>query len=254
MTGEPLYMVRLVLDRRAVLRVAIRHHLGQAADDGALLHAGLSQLFARSSERARVPFHSFAIDDTRAASLRQPDLLFLLAYASMDETRLTAAMGPSRPDLMRRCEMREMPHFDTGQRVGFRTRVCPVMRTRNTGERAAAIDGRGRVKHRELDAFVHAALAVRTEARLEREDVYRQWLRRQMQRSNACTLEDVKLSAFALDTMRRRGNARLVRPNAVLEGTLSVSDPGEFRRLLARGIGRHRAFGFGMLLLRPTVR
>jgi CRISPR system Cascade subunit CasE len=26
-----------------------------------------------------------------------------------------------------------------------------------------------------------------------------------------------------------------------------------FRALLARGVGRHRAFGFGMLLLRPPV-
>ena len=91
------------------------------------------------------------------------------------------------------------------------------------------------------------------ETRLEREDVYGRWLQSQMQRNSGCTLGEVKLSEFGLETLRRRGNTRLVRPNVVLEGSLSIIDPAEFRRLLVRGIGRHRAFGFGMLLLRPEV-
>jgi len=32
-----------------------------------------------------------------------------------------------------------------------------------------------------------------------------------------------------------------------------VRDPTGFAALLARGVGRHRAFGFGMLLLRPPA-
>jgi CRISPR system Cascade subunit CasE len=109
------------------------------------------------------------------------------------------------------------------------------------------------VRHRELDAFVHATLAAPRDTRLEREDVYRRWLQQQMKRDGACTVGDVRLVEFRLETMRRRGVARLVRPNVVLEGTLSITDPVGFRRLLARGVGRHRAFGFGMLLLRPLV-
>lgn len=248
-----LYMARLVLDRRAVLRVGVRHRLGQVADEGALLHAGLSQLFARNSERAEVPFQSFAVDDTRTASLRQSELIFLLAYTSMDEAQLTAAMGPARSDLMRDCETRRVPTFEAGQRLGFRTRVCPVTRTRHTGDRPARRDTRGRVKHRELDAFLHAAHAAPAQVRVDREDVYGHWLQAQMQRSNACTLGDVRLEEFGLEGLRRGGSARIVRPNVVLEGTLSVADPAAFWRLLARGVGRHRAFGFGMLLLRPAA-
>jgi CRISPR system Cascade subunit CasE len=33
---------------------------------------------------------------------------------------------------------------------------------------------------------------------------------------------------------------------------LEVTEPETFAVGLARGIGRHRAFGFGMLLLRPV--
>jgi CRISPR system Cascade subunit CasE len=37
----------------------------------------------------------------------------------------------------------------------------------------------------------------------------------------------------------------------LLRGELTVADPDAFSALLARGVGRHRAFGYGMLLLRP---
>jgi CRISPR system Cascade subunit CasE len=38
----------------------------------------------------------------------------------------------------------------------------------------------------------------------------------------------------------------------VFDGALEVTEPGTFASSLTRGIGRHRAFGFGMLLLRPA--
>ena len=41
-------------------------------------------------------------------------------------------------------------------------------------------------------------------------------------------------------------------PDAVMRGNLTVTDSDSFVALLARGIGRHRAYGYGMLLLRPA--
>lgn len=249
---DPLYIVRLVLDRRAVLRIGARHRLGHAVDEGALLHAGLCQLFAKSSERARIPLYTFAVDDLRAAAIPQPDALALLAYSGMDAGALAATMGPSRSELVRQCETREMPAFAAGQQLGFRTRVCPVTRTRKPGDRPLAINRHGRVRHREMDAFVHAALSAPEQTPVDREAVYARWLEAQLRRGDASALEHAKLEEFRRESMRRRGGPRLERPNAVLEGTLTVQDPKAFRTLLARGIGRHRAFGFGMLLLRPA--
>ena len=40
-------------------------------------------------------------------------------------------------------------------------------------------------------------------------------------------------------------------PDATVHGTMTVTDPTAFARLLAHGVGRHRAYGYGMLLLRP---
>ncbi len=247
----PLHLVRLILDRRALLRLGARHHLGQEVDEGALLHAGLAQLFATSSAPAAIPLHNFAVDDLRASSTRLADSLFLLAYSSLERDSLTGAMGPSARMLLRDCETRKMPPFEAGQRLGFRTRTCPIVRTRKPGDRLLGTDRRGRVKHREMDAFVHATIGLDGQNRVDRERVYEQWLRAQLQRQGASTLERARLTEFRRETMQRRGNVRLERPNAVLEGTLRVQEPVAFRSLLVRGIGRHRAFGFGMLLLRP---
>ncbi len=41
-------------------------------------------------------------------------------------------------------------------------------------------------------------------------------------------------------------------PDVIFTGQLQVEHSEAFARLLARGIGRHRAFGFGMLLLKPA--
>lgn len=43
-------------------------------------------------------------------------------------------------------------------------------------------------------------------------------------------------------------------PDAVLRGELVITDAAKFTELLASGIGRHKAYGYGMLLLRPASR
>jgi CRISPR system Cascade subunit CasE len=103
-----------------------------------------------------------------------------------------------------------------------------------------------------MDAFVHATLGFSQEARLDREAVYSRWLDGQLRRGGASRLEHAELVEFRREGMRRGGGPRLERPNAVLEGVLAIEGPHAFRALLARGVGRHRAFGFGMLLLRPA--
>jgi CRISPR system Cascade subunit CasE len=249
----PLHIVRLVLDRRAILRVGVRHRLGQSVDDGALLHAGLSQLFASSADPVRLPLHTFAVDDVRAASLHQPERLFVLAYSRMDGQSLTTLMGPASNDLLIRCESREMPALQRGQRLGFRTRVCPVVRTKKPGSRSLRQDATGRVIAREVDAFVHATLGLPLAIRVDRAEVYERWFRDRVEKQGACAADQIDLAEFHRETMRR-GAARIERPDTVLEGTLVVVDPDEFRKLLVRGVGRHRAYGFGMILLRPLVR
>jgi CRISPR system Cascade subunit CasE len=55
-------------------------------------------------------------------------------------------------------------------------------------------------------------------------------------------------------TRVQRGGRRIEGPDAVVHGTLTITDPTAFAALLARGVGRHRSYGYGMLLLRPPQR
>ena len=41
-------------------------------------------------------------------------------------------------------------------------------------------------------------------------------------------------------------------PDALIRGELEITDGAKFAKLLAGGIGRHKAYGYGMLLLRPA--
>jgi len=250
---EPLHLVRLVLDRRALARVATRHRLPRDLDSGYLLHAGLAQLFATSDERATVPLRSFAVDDTQHEAVQRPDDLFILAYSAEPAAVLEARMGSAREALLRLARSNDVPTFASGQVIDFRTRVCPIVRSRRQEGREPKVDRRGKPKACEVDAFVHATIGLPKTTFVSRETVYVDWLRTQLEASNAAQLGGARLVQFQRErTHRRESPSSMERPNAVMEGTLTVADPAAFRALLARGLGRHRAFGFGMLLLRPA--
>lgn len=131
------------------------------------------------------------------------------------------------------------------QKLGFEVRVCPVVRDKQ-GER---------------DAFLSQLPDDGGPTAKDRASVYRDWLSARLDGAASLEAHAFNLKAFRLaSTWRQGGSAgkggrtgcRLVRPDALLVGQLRVQDPQSFQTLLYRGIGRHRAFGFGMLLLRPT--
>lgn len=133
--------------------------------------------------------------------------------------------------------------WNVGQVLSFEVRVRPIMRNDD----------------KELDAFL-VALGRPPAAGLSREAVYGEWLKRQF--AAAANLFDVRMTEFKLSPVVRRGalredGARVKRsvqgPDVVMSGRLEVCDTEAFAALLSRGVGRHRAFGFGMLLLKPIA-
>ena len=65
------------------------------------------------------------------------------------------------------------------------------------------------------------------------------------------------LSMGLKSLLRRARNDRVrlqlvQRPQALFVAEAAIAQPQRFGELLARGIGRHRAFGFGMVLLAPA--
>lgn len=139
-----------------------------------------------------------------------------------------------------------MPRWDPGRRLGFEILVCPVGRKADSGI--------------EKDLFLIEADAA-GDGQVDRGTVYCDWVKERLERDEACVVDTIHLAGFRLVTQVRRSQSaggsrkigRLVRPRALLQGELTVGDPHGFGNLVARGVGRHRSFGYGMLLLRPPA-
>ena len=143
-------------------------------------------------------------------------------------------------------QSKPMPtEWQTGKRLGFEVRIRPTRRlTRpigDTGKRHVA----------ERDAFLMQALDETTETR-SREAVYQDWLSERLERCGGATLESATLQSFQRTRAIRRQRSRYSEgPDALMRGNLVVTDGDAFAKLLSGGVGRHRAYGYGMLLLRP---
>lgn len=207
-------------------------------DLGYAFHAALKAAFGESAPQ---PF-SFRSGQGLLAYTTQAEIMrSALAMVSPEVADMLGLDAtPQSPGLL----IRPFPtSWKVGQLLSFEVRVRPVVRKDD----------------KELDAFLSAAQRM-PDAVLSREAVYSDWLKRQFE--DVADLHEVRMTEFSLSTVVRRAAPQVegVRhkrpvqgPDAVFTGMLQVSDPEAFSALVARGIGRHRAFGFGMLLLKPGV-
>ena len=232
-----LFMIELLLDAEALVRFlqgrGINHR--QDEDLGYGCHAWLTAAFGSLAPK---PFRMLMGGKSRNAAR-------ILAYGphGMEALRryLTEYAEPGAhavcsPECI---SAKKMPvAWEAGRTLGFEVLACPVSRREGT----------------EKDVYLRQADRGGPEAGLQREAVYGSWLAAQMQ--GAADPVDVRLVGFRLIRFFRNSHgskaARGLRPQAMLAGRLRVVESEAFARMLARGIGRHRAFGYGMLLLRPV--
>ena len=145
-----------------------------------------------------------------------------------------------------RIESKTMPTgWQSDRKLGFEVRVRPVVRpTRNAASRAG----------KEYDAFqMEADRYEKGGMPRSREQVYREWLARQFEARGGASLKSATLQSFQRTrAVRRRHTRHSEGPDALMRGSLVITDGDAFANLLAQGVGRHRAYGYGMLLLRPA--
>lgn len=242
------YMLDLRLDAARILKLGSRRGLtAREVDPGYLVHCQLRELFGAAAP------HAFQVTQDHGRHWR------VLAYAHQDHQALKAAAdGFAEPTIHVACDWeafasKRMPDRWVPETVvGFEVRACPTVRMARADER-----------HREgaeVDAFLARCWAVGPDAVVDREAVYREWLGSQFDRFGGVRLLRAEIAAIRRVRLIRRtqGENRQIRvpdrPEVVFKGELAVTEDASFRALLERGIGRHRAFGFGMLLLRPPGR
>jgi CRISPR system Cascade subunit CasE len=284
-----LTMVHLPISPRALFKAGRDHGLARDAwsvETGYLVHALFARLFGDSAPK---PF-DVRDDDGTDGNLSVFAYTGCDHAALARRARATGDAEANAAIAWRHAGSRAMPALRAEMEVGFRVRVCPTIRVGRHHPRFAhgaevdpyvALVQRWRAERYAARAEGEAARGGKdAEAALPtREAVYRDWLAARM--VGAAGLADVRLVSMrdarlwrkgtpgegaprrmygygdaacaAKPRPVRAGRAMLGRREAVFEGRLRVTDPAAFASLLARGVGRHRAFGFGMLLLRPAA-
>ena len=257
-----LYFVRLPLSIPALGRWAAERNIGWSVrrsikgqerdaglDEGRALHHLLTESFGQCVLH---PFRLFVAPQAKQGHV--------YAYSRADSaTLLEVAQACAMPEVnavidLKGLATKTMPEsWHTGRRMGFEVRVRPVSRLLKP---LPCSDG-AFAKGAELDTFLIEALRTypsdseesMLKAGRTRESVYTDWLAQKL--ANAAALvPGVRLTSFERDRAARKG-VSIEGPDTILQGDLIIDHPERFQNLLTGGIGRHKAYGYGMILLRP---
>ena len=223
-------------------------------DEGHALHVLLAAMFGTGVLQ---PFRLFASERRASAAL------YAYADADVEALRDTAAAA-APPDCLavidpQTIQSKCMPAaFEPGRRLGFDVRLRPVRRLRRD-----LIDpqtGKQISKGSEMDAFRLEVIrrfprgwtdssATASKNGVTRLSVYSEWLTERF--GHAANVEQCALVAWKRSRAIRGAGRGPEGPDATLHGTVTVSNSTLFAQILRNGVGRHRAYGYGMLLLRP---
>lgn len=236
-----LMLLHTVPDPIALTHWATRRRwLSPDGDLGYALHALLAEAF----------------DGQPPTPFRYMNEQGLLAYCDADENDLVRRIDKAPPETQRllgldRLRLKPFPiAWPGGKRLGFEVRIRPIIRTKAGRER-------------DLYQYrMEQQTVKRGESTPTRESIYRDWLDARLTAGNAADLVNATMHGFTLRQVVRRPQKSaddtqrkpqsVAGPDVLFRGELEVDNPTAFSELISRGIGRHRAFGYGMLLLRPA--
>ena len=256
-----LHLIHAPLDMRRFNRWAGNRSLIRRGsfDPGLAFHILLSAMFGKGVVQ---PFRLFAPER------RQNAALYGYADADAAELRTTAdaVAPPDCLDVLNPYRMRSKPmpsDFARGRRLGFDIRLRPVRRLRR--DLPDSQIGGSLSKGSEVDAFRLELIrrfpsgwsdpdlaAAAARAGVTRQSVYSAWLSERF--GDAVAVEQCRLVAFGRTRAVRGDSGAPEGPDAIVHGTFAVSNGETLAELLRNGVGRHRAYGYGMLLLRPPNR
>ncbi len=225
-------------------------------DEGLALHTLLSSVFGQSTLQ---PFRLFSSDRRTAATI--------YAYADLDAAYLKEiAEFTATPDCLavintKRILSKQMRlDFTNGQTLGFDVRVRPVRRLMR--DLFDSQSGKTLTKGSEVDAFRVNALrqfpngwndekvcAIRMGQ--SRSKIYIDWLIERLKDSAEIQLQDCHLVQFRRNRICRRNGINTEGPDVCIQGSLTIKRSSEFALKVSNGIGRHKAYGYGMMMLRP---
>lgn len=236
---DDLFLVKSHVDIEFLRSWGKRHqHLGPQNDFGYVIHAILEILFRKNRPQ------TFYFDSSN-------DNLYF--YSNFSRAQLTkqltkknraACCGLGLGNLCHDCEVLDITSMTAmDQQLSFQIKTSPTKRLTGSG--------------REVDVF-----SVTDGSEQERHAAYKKWLHARILESG---LGDVNIDDVAIEqhsVLRRekrivdsknRKKVVIDVPVALFTGTFTVHTRKCFLESLLNGIGRHKAFGFGMLMIKSAL-
>ena len=227
---DEIFLVSATLDERAYGRWAERDAY-RGTDAPYRLHCLMSEVFG-----GRTPLRPYRVIERPG----RPRTIFAYSRTAPDDIRRLARETGSALKMRAlgtgALRARPIPRFRPGQRLFVSVLAAPHRRRNGTTEMDAhSMSGEG-------------------PERAARERSYVKWLTERIERPGAARLLSAALMRWErAREMRSRNRPPILITRAEMTGVLEVrSEPG-FRSLLATGVGRHRAYGYGMLMIEGTA-
>jgi CRISPR system Cascade subunit CasE len=261
-----LFLINIPIDLPALSRWAVLRDYGWIKkkmpsgesrtvgfDEGCAVHHLLTETFGRDMLQ---PFRMIASPGAKIANI--------YGYSRVDKLALLEeAMACMLPEMLEifdpaRITEKEMPGtWREGRKLGFEIRLRPVSRLASPlpADGAKKTGIRNFSKGAEVDAYLAKVARLSpegpsTDAPLNREQVYAEWLATRL--AGAAELRPgVQMTQYSRQRAVRDGYAPEA-PDITLQGNLIIQNAELFQKALSRGLGRHRAYGYGMLFLRPA--
>jgi len=140
------------------------------------------------------------------------------------------------------------PALSVGQRLRFMLRANPAFRAGRKSE-----EGAGRRHDVVMNRKRNAAGDDEASPRHREREAGLAWLAARSERAGfAFDADEVSVSGYLQHRLPRGGGRPDVRFSSLdFEGILTVADPDAFMATIARGLGPAKAFGCGLILIRP---
>jgi CRISPR system Cascade subunit CasE len=225
---------------------------GSRFDEGAALHRFIRETFGASA------FSTFRLFQPARSRM---GTLYAYSHNDADHHRDTASCTgvPDSAELFKLASMKSQPRpkdaWKPDQRIGFSIKCRATRKSSLVGDQ---VTGRGR-REAEVDTYLHELEAHQQGYITDtptREESYRRWLLAKLQGDGSPHREAISEIDFSINVLNQSPVYRHGKwskgPDVTFNGNLSIKDPIAFANLLKTGIGKHKAYGYGMLLLRPA--
>ena len=257
-----IHMISTTINLAALRETMARQ--GISNDEGLALHHFLSETFGKGMIQ---PFRMMpGRKNAPTASL------YGYSVQSKDELKETSDICafPEMNEILGLDVMKSkiMPTiFNPGKRLGFDVRIKPMRRLASSIVTESREVRHGKPKGKstktfpagsEVDAFLLERMRLNpksddtmTTEFPSREQVYLTWLAHRFRNAGDIESKICRMARYKNESISR-GSKKLAGPDVTIHGEFIVKDSERLNDLIARGIGRHMAYGYGMLLLRPS--